>query len=47
MKSGSKVDRRNNATLLFRMVYPEKEGSRCYVAPLFPDKTCEIRDLEP
>ena len=48
MKSGSKVVRRDNATALpFRMVYPEKERSRCYVAPLFTDIQCENCDLEP
>ena len=47
MKSGSKMGRRNNATSPFHMVYPEKGGSGCYVAPLSPDKTCENCDLEP
>ena len=34
MKSGSKVGRRNNATLPFRMVYPEK-GGRVVTSPHF------------
>ena len=33
--------------LPFCMVYAEKGRSRCYVAPVLPDKMCENYDLEP